>query len=428
MPEGSDRFTYREDQDRLRLERIAETQKQTLVQRNDSLKSSVPPLVTTATMRVHEPGYQRSPPPSARRPRTTSKHQHRRLVPEFIAEKREIFLIGLMCGKKTGEMQSMSVEVTSEERDLQDMEARIREMSAQYKRDSAQLEATLARARIATESATKSRMDLHKQYKLLVQSNAGIRAEITKNEDNLERYRTYRRFLNMLTEDKPAGFAQNPQALIAELDALEGDNLFIFDQFEALGTVTDQRLTDLTMEVDGTDVQLRRFIKAAGPIPQFHETDYKLSDSNMREGEQLDSEIQHIGHLIRVAYVKCFGKVDPDVSIMSMLEQINRALERLYVRSSFVDPRFAETKQHKKDEERAEQRRLDTQARKEAEQRQKVEQSLARATKPRKQMTGRPMVMRMLPITSHRPNEAKLRAAMLERQRVETLLFGTETE
>jgi hypothetical protein len=72
---------------------------------------------------------------------------------------------------------------------------------------------------------------------------------------------------------------------------------------------------------------------------------------------------------------------------------------------------------------RLEARRIETQARKTAEMKTKMEQALERSKMPVAKRTGRPIVRRALPIVGHRIDEEKTRVDLLERQRIETLLF-----
>jgi hypothetical protein len=348
-------------------------------------------------------------------------------MPEFIAHKRDIFLIALMCGKKNKEMGDLSNEIENQEQNFLETETALSERSTQYKMATAQLEANLARARKAAESATRARMDIHKQYKLMVQSSATIRNDILKNEDSLERYRLYDDFLTVVAEEKPEGFRQNPKALIQELEDMEDDNLFIISQYEQLRVAAEKRVGKITSEIASTDTHIKVAAERASSILLVTSSNDRLSESDARASEKLDMEIHEIMDLITRTYVRCFGK-GGDVSPIMMLEQIENGLERLYHKMKFINPVFAGKKQKKKDEERTEQRRLDALAQKAADQKLKVEQALVRATKPRKQMTGRPIVNRMLPIVCRRPNEEKLRADLIERQRIESLLYGFEDD
>jgi hypothetical protein len=350
------------------------------------------------------------------------------LMPEFIAHKRDVFLIALMCGRKNKEITDLANETKTQEQNFLDTEAAISEMSTQYKMATAHLEANLARARKATEGAARARMDIQKQYKLMVQSSAAIRSDIVKNEDNLERYRLYDDFLTVVAHDKPDGFRNDPKNLIQELEDMEDDNLFIIGQYEQLRVAAEKRLDKVSSQIVSTDAHIKVAAERAASVPDFSSSSsHRLSESDTRAAEKLDAEIREIRDLITQTYIRCFGKAGNLSSIM-MLEQIENALERLYQKMKVVNPVFAGKKQKKKDEERMERRRLDALEQKAAEQKLKVEQALARATKPRKLMTGRPMMNRMLPIVCTRPNEEKLRADLMERERLEALLYGIEDD
>ena len=434
MPKGSDRFQYREEENRKQKEQLAAVHKMTLVQRADMQTPKIPSLVTTATVKVREPSSARSGaaprsnevrpvPPEAP---NTGKNMR---MTEFVAQKREIFLVQLLIERKNKEMHRLDNEMRAEEKSLLDTENALAEASNQYKMATAQAEAALARARKASEAATKKRVELQKEYKLLLQTTSITRAEITKNEDTLEAHRRYYEFLKSITRDGHSmeEFYESPKVLEAEFDAMEKQNLFLIEQFQELEQDIEKGVNREHTILADTIAQIESVQKKLGVVPVVKDEPYTLTEADLREAENVESELKALNALILKTFVKCFG-AGGDISTMGMLERIENALEDMYVKIEYVNPAFVEQKQKKKDYERGEQRRKEEAERKEAEQRLKVQQALERATRPIKKRTGRPMVRRVLPIKETRTDEAALRAAMLEQQRINDLLYGEDLD
>ena len=434
MPKGSDRFQYREEENRKQKAQLAAVHKMTLVQRADMQTPRIPSLVSSQGERVREPSSARSNaaprsnevrpvPPEAP---NTAKNMR---MTEFVAQKREIFLVQLLIERKNKEMNRLDNEMRAEEKALLDTENSLAETSNQYKMATAQAEAALARARKASEAAAKKRVELQKEYKLLTQTTSITRAEITKNEDTLEAHRRYYEFLQSITPEGHSmeEFYESPKKLEAEFDTLERENLFLIEQFRELEQEIEKGVNREHKMLSDTVEQLETVRKKLGVVPVVPDEPHTLTEADVREAENVENELKVLREMILETFVKCFG-AGGDISTMGMLERIENALEDMYVKIEYVNPAFAEQKQKKKDYERSEQRRRDEALRKEAEQRLKVEQALERACRPIKKRTGRPMVRRVLPIKEKCTDEAALRAAMLEQQRIERLLYGEDMD
>jgi hypothetical protein len=414
MPPGSDRFTWRDDLDEARAEDLAVTRSLSLVERADRQRPPVPPLTTKGT-EVHRGRVPHEP-------RTGKPKSARRLrMPEFIEQKREIFRISLMVNRKRREMQDLDEQVDVERADFQATERYISDTANEYKMRSVRCERELATARIKSEGATRVRMEKQKELKLLTQSVAAIRSEIIRNEDTLECFRRYGGFLTMLGVKDALG-AVDGEYLLTEFDEMERANLFLIEQYDEVRGLVDLKLGQLANSLQQTDHDLDSLAIRQREVPVVGDSAEQLTEADARRAEGLDAELVRVTRLIRATYVSCFGNAG-DVSTMAMLEQIENALEQMYRRVACVSPAFVHKKQKKKDEMRLEARRIETQARKNAEMKTKMEQALERSRMPVAKRTGRPMVRRMLPIVGHRIDEEKTRADLVERQRIETLLF-----
>jgi hypothetical protein len=92
MPPSSEKFRYRQELDDIAAAELSACRQMTLVQRASLEHSAVPPLVSRGTIHSHLAKEQ-----SARYCAPDPPHTTRRMnVPEFVAQRREIFLIQLM--------------------------------------------------------------------------------------------------------------------------------------------------------------------------------------------------------------------------------------------------------------------------------------------------------------------------------------------
>ena len=434
MPEGSDRFQYREEENQRQKAELASIHRMSLVQRTDMMTPRIPPLVSKATMKVHEPGSTRGTvAPRTREvkpvpPEAPNTAKNMRMT-EFVAQKREIFLVQLLIERKTREMTRLETEMRAEERSLLETENALSEASNQYKMATAQAEAALTRARKSLEAATRNRVELQREYKLVQQSSSIMHSEISKNRDTLEAYRKYHEFLVNIT---PQGrtmedFYKSPKLLEEEMDNLEKENLFLIEQYENAQTELAKGENVESEMLSETNEELKKVQERLARVPKVEDMPEIPEEVDRETSAAVDKELDDINGLVKQTYLNCFH-AEANISAMMMLERLESALEDMYVKMEYVNPAFAAEKQAKKDYLRAEQRRAQENQRREAEQRLKIEHALERATRPIKKRTGRPMMRRMLPIKIEEQDDEQLRAQLREQERIETLLYGEDTD
>lgn len=419
MPPGSEKFDYREKQAQEARSKWNSYKKMSLVQRTDLVKPTVPPLVTTATMKVHEPTRTKQNMKSPREVPQFKTERHQRMT-EFIEQKREIFLIQLMIDRKNKERNKLSNDIITEEKNLQDTEIQIEQTANQYKMQSAQIEANLARARIAAEAATKKRMELQKELKRATNAVGVSKSEILKNEDTLEAYRRYDKFMRMVA---PEPF-KDPKELIDYFAQMENENLFLLQQCQNIENDIMSKVDEASGRINETQKDIDVVEKKLEKVPEIPVLEETLVTGSS-ETEMLDNELVFITEMVSKTYTACFGK-GANVTAISQLEKIEMALEHLYDEIATVKPSFVAEKQSIKDKERRENEKREANEAKVAELKRKMEAALARSNKPVKKRTGRPPVCRMLPNSTNKKNVEKVQAQMLEQQRLDHLLFDPD--
>lgn len=432
MPEGSDRFGYREEENKQQKEELAKIQQMTLVQRTDRLQPSVPGLVNR-TIRPHEPKTARSNQSAPREikpitPESPNVVKSMRMT-EFVAEKREVFLIQLIIDRKNKEVQRLNNQIKSEEAQLQDTEMKIVETSNEYKMTSAQIEASLARARKSSESATKKRVELQKELRCQQQTVSLIRSDIMKNEDLLENYKQCKEFLEYIKPDYANfdDYFKGPEVLIKHFDDMEQENLFLLDQYQNRQEeiAKDQKKFDKDL-IESSQL-LNQVSKKVDSLPYVEVEDLQLCPGNVQMSGEIDAETAKLTELIKKTFFHCFGKPSTDTAI-SMLELIEKAMDDLYAKAQHVKPSFRDEKMMIKDKQRHLQEIRDEADRKEAMQHEKMMKAYEKAKQPIKRKSGRPIPRRMLPNMFVKKDEEAEKRRAEERQRIDNLLYGPDLE
>ena len=424
LPDAVDSFGFRE-QNKLELSLKRRSMRQmTLVQRAEAEKPKVPPCSTQKTrsnsvLSTHS--FSNSQGSSVR----YEKHPR---VPEFIQQKREIYILQMLIDKKNKEIQKLSSLMKNEESDIVQKEQRIEKESQAVKFMTTKSEARLARARKKAENAARKRVELQKKHKQVATSCATIRSEIFKNEETLETYTTYRDFLAELVPKGKEMFEyfNSPKVLLDDIAFSENNNLFIIDRCEYIGDNVEagcdkvkKSLNETEKDINAVDAQHEKFLKLHPPEPEVQD----LSEENAKYTQGIDDELLRLTELVRKTYFKCLNK-DSDVSALLMLEDIEKQLHILQTKILLVDPAFIEEKQTIKDRERRDQQRKEKQEKLEIEQANKMKHTLERANRPIKKRMGRPIYGRVKLMKHEKKDEEKSGRQKMEQQRIEELLYG----
>ena len=432
MPEGSDRFGYREDENAKQREELAKIHQMSLIQRTDRMQPSIPALANQ-TARPHEPKTAKSNQSAPREikpvpPESPNVVKSMRMT-DFVQEKREIFLIQLIIDRKNKEVQRLNNQIKSEEDQLQDTEMKIVEASNEYKMTSAQIEAMLARARNSSETATKKRVELQKELRCQQQTVSLIRSDIMKNEDLLENYKQCKEFLDSV---KPSyanfdDYFKGPDVLLKHFDDMEQENLFLLDQYQNRQDEIQKDQKKFDKDLIESEELLTKVSKKVETLPQAEVEDLQLCPGNVQMSEQIDSETAKLTELIKKTFLHCFGKPSTDTAI-SMLELIEKAMDDLYAKVQNVKPSFRNEKMTIKDKQRHLQELRDEADRKQAQQYEKMMKAYEKAKQPIIKKTGRRVYRRMLPNMFIKKDEEAERRKAEERQRIDNLLYGPDLE
>ena len=385
-----------------------------LAERSEFNKPNIPDVVRSSRR-----SSTRSSARSERRKGNESKQRGR--ISEFIASKREIYLMQMLMDRKNREIRKIDRLIQNEEAKYNEQEQIIDEMSTNLKIQNTRAEASLAKARKKAENAVRLRVEATKKFKMFQIQVANIKQEITKNEELLESYREYYKFLASITPDNKEmmDYYRKPEDLLRELERIEMDNLFIIKQCQAFTEMEKRGTNSVEGDLIRTEEAIVQMKKDLADLKDVEEFNLEAPSS-----AALDSQLEYFRRRIGQLYIKCYHK-DSDLTPIGMLEKLENDMETMYRKINLIDPIFVWEKQTSIDKIRREKIRLRKQELKEEEQRLKTEQALERATKPIKRRTGRPLYSRTTPIRIHKVSESKRQEQLLEQQRLEHFLYGS---
>lgn len=135
-------------------------------------------------------------------------HQHLNLVDrhftkenlhDFIAKKREMFLVQYALGVKRQEMQKLEEIAQAEEQTILDDEKALEEDAAKFDAFLKENDKNSVEAIKKAEAETKAKLEKIQEIKKLNVTIMNIRSDMSKNEDQLRDLQRYKTFLDQLT-------------------------------------------------------------------------------------------------------------------------------------------------------------------------------------------------------------------------------------
>ena len=351
-----------------------------------------------------------------------AEHQRRQQMDEFVGQKREIFLVQLLIDRKNKEIQRIQNLRKTEKKNIAEEEAKIAEISNQYKMTTNQIDAELNREKKNMETAIRARTQSQKILKQKTTYVDAITAENTRNLETRATYQNYKKFLENLTPpDKEIfEFFTSPEVLLNEIEKVENENLFLISQCQELLFEQETVTSAVRAEIKEKQKESDELKTKMGKLSQVEQ--FTLLSDKESENEEIEAELAKVAALVTSTYEECFNEVAA-INTLSRLERIENELEKLYREAMNIEPDFIKAKQAEKDKKRREEQRKAKAEEHQREQARKHKQALLRAQMPVKRKTGRPVYERILPIKiSKNPVDEKQK--LLEEQQLEKFLFG----
>jgi len=129
---------------------------------------------------------------------TRDRHVEKESLAEYIAKKREMFLVQYSLGVKRDEMRKLEEIAQAEEKKLELAEQYLEEDAAMFDEFLKENDKNSVEAIKIAEAEAKQKMEKMNEIKRINAQMMGIKAEISKYEDTLKEYQLYRAFLESL--------------------------------------------------------------------------------------------------------------------------------------------------------------------------------------------------------------------------------------
>ncbi|KAK3102468.1 hypothetical protein FSP39_011574 [Pinctada imbricata] len=130
---------------------------------------------------------------------TRDRHVEKESLAEYIAKKREMFLVQYSLGVKRNEMSKLEEISQAEEKKLELAEQYLEEDAAMFDEFLKENDHGSNEAVREAENETKAKLEKVAEIKKVNAAMMGIKSEISKYEDTLKEYHMYRKFLENLT-------------------------------------------------------------------------------------------------------------------------------------------------------------------------------------------------------------------------------------
>ncbi|XP_033103021.1 cilia- and flagella-associated protein 100-like [Anneissia japonica] len=133
---------------------------------------------------------------------TRDRHVEKESLTDYIAKKREMFLVQYSLGVKRDEMRKLEEIAQAEERKLELAEQYLEEDAAMFDEFLKENDKNSVEAIKVAEAETKAKLEKVNEIKKINAQIMLIRSEISKNEDLLKEYQLYKKFLDSLTPEE----------------------------------------------------------------------------------------------------------------------------------------------------------------------------------------------------------------------------------
>lgn len=167
---------------------------------------------------------------------TKDRHVEKEHLDDYIAKKREMFLVQYSLGVKRDEMRKLEEIAQAEEKKLELAEQYLEEDASMFDEFLKDNDKNAVEAIKVAETETKAKLEKVAEIKKINAQMMAIKSEISKNEDMLKEYILYKKFLDKLTPPDIIGERKRKQ--IQKKRAKEKEESDIEKQVKKKGSLT----------------------------------------------------------------------------------------------------------------------------------------------------------------------------------------------
>jgi hypothetical protein len=353
----------------------------------------------------------------------TEIRQRQQHATRLIQDQREIFISNLLIERQEKELSRIQSQKQTKAGKLVELESEWKASQNNTRTTTGQDEAMKIRARQKHDAQKKKRIDAEAQVKQRSRAIVEMETQIMDLEEKLAQYRAR----DALLADIERFEQRRPSTTIEFLEFfehLESESLFVITNVENFRRQEEQ-------SVDGLDAEekivMQSIAETCAQIAQAElekSRTVKLKHPRPSANDGTDAGLLKLQQVISIVFHQCYPAADPSQTALTMLCLMEAKLEAMTRKLKYIDPVFFTKKMRSVAlEKRAKQRELNLE-KKMKDQAMKLEQMLERATKPVKRREGRPLCMRIAPVRILKTDGEKLLKEQLEKERVDSLLYG----
>lgn len=362
--------------------------------------------------------------------------RERETVAEFLAKKKEMFLLSLSLDTKWAEIQKLEERALWREEALAKSDKMLLEDSARFERFLRENDQKAIDASRKAEKESRLKQEKVKEIKRLTALIEAMKNELAKVEDHYNKCKGFKKFLDGLTprdwiiqqrkalgvaepngnldgmlEDGLAMYFTDPRQLLEQFESLEENNLFLIQQSqeteEALEKVKQQfQQTKLKLdaELNMLNMQIEHLKVAIGaekqkiPKPQVAAP---VPTRKPKKGEKVDTtpSVEAVDYAIRETYRALQFDADEAKSAdpIQMLTNIEKLLETCMRKMEELPTELLKEAERAKNHEKREIKRAKKLAEQKQEQDVRTQRVLERSTQPVKKRVGKPEMFRSAP-------------------------------
>uniref|UniRef100_A0A2C9KZP0 DUF4200 domain-containing protein n=1 Tax=Biomphalaria glabrata TaxID=6526 RepID=A0A2C9KZP0_BIOGL len=321
---------------------------------------------------------------------TRDRHVEKESLSEYIAKKREMFLVQYSLGVKRDEMRKLEEIAQAEEKKLELAEQYLEEDAAMFDEFLKENDKNSVEAIKIAETEAKLKMEKVNEIKRINAQMMAIKSEISKYEDTLKEYQLYSNFLESLipTDIQEARIKENKKLDEMEETALNMNDIEDSDETGETETKT------LKEQIDRLQAEIQKEEAKAADLKikakMFNYGEFKADDDQEQRLAELNKKVEEV-------YRSCIGDNEANISTLQMLTNIENRLEELFETIETMPQDKVEAAEKAKDKERRQKMREEKLELLRLHQEERVKKALERAQAEPKKKTGKRLVFRSEP-------------------------------
>ncbi|KAH7429117.1 hypothetical protein KP509_09G031700 [Ceratopteris richardii] len=368
---------------------------------------------------------------------TEHYHREKENMAEFIAKKREIFLVQMSLDNKRAEIRKLEERAYQREEALRKSEQMLVEDTAQFEAFLKQNDEKVQEALKKAEQQTKLKQDKLADIKRLNANMATVKKDLNKFQEQLDECKKYKDFILSLTpkewleansnpiaelgknkndanESSAIGsegeetdtvpmepmYFQSPNQLLEIFRDLEEKNLLLMQESQDIETSLEElksKFNDIKIKNEAKITNLKSQLQSilmAIKTEEDRQTSLQKKTNVNTIDKKFDVSFDELAAKVSEVYVRCGLEDDPSIGTLQKLTSIEAKLEESILALQGIPADFIEQTEKSREKQRRLALREEKMEKQRIEQEKRAERSLERAHAPIPRKTGKPIMFR----------------------------------